>query len=100
MPGVYSYKDMIKFSKQVVTWALGIISAVFTLVPEALFGCYKIVPGAPCEVNIIINRVLCFLAITVLSEWYMLWTRSRILVIRPEDITILSEGGTRIAIWI
>ena len=55
---------MIKFSKQVVTWALGIISAVFTLVPEALFGCYKIVPGAPCEVNIIINRVLCFLAIT------------------------------------
>lgn len=57
---------MIKFSKQVVTWALGIISAVFTLVPEALFGCYKIVPDAPCEVNIIINRVLCFLAITVL----------------------------------
>ena len=57
---------MIKFSKQVVTWALGIISAVFTLVPEALFGFCKIVPSAPYEVNIIINRVLCFLGITVL----------------------------------
>ena len=29
---------------------------------------------------------------------YMLWTRNRILAIRPEDITILSGRGTRIAI--
>ena len=57
---------MIKFSKQVVAWALGIISAVFTLVPEALFGCCKIAPSAPYEVNIIINRLLCFLGVTVL----------------------------------
>ena len=57
---------MIKFFKQVVSWALGIISGLFTFVPEALFGCYKIAPSAPYEVNIIINRVLCFLSITVL----------------------------------
>lgn len=57
---------MIKFSKQVVTWSLGIITGLFTLVPEAIFGCYKIAPNVPHEVNIIINRVICFLGIAVL----------------------------------
>lgn len=57
---------MIKFSKQVITCALGIVSAVFTFVPEVLFGYCKIAPCAPNEVNIIINRVLCFLGLAVL----------------------------------
>ena len=58
---------MIKFIKSVFTWALGIISVVFTFVPEALFGSCKIFPDASDEVNIMVNRVMFFLTVVVLA---------------------------------
>lgn len=58
---------MSKFLKKSNALALSIISVVFTLVPESFFERYKLLPKHSDEINIILNRVLLFIAVFVLS---------------------------------
>lgn len=46
--------------KHCLTWAISIISMVFTFVPESAFNCWKFFENASDEVNIIVNRVFIF----------------------------------------
>lgn len=70
---------MIDFFKKSAVWAFATISAVFTFVPEAFFGKITWIPDSvlkQCkwieknilEVNIIITRVIAFLAIWILAS--------------------------------
>jgi len=71
---------MIKFLKKSNTWALSIISAIFTFVPETIFGKYKLLLNASDEVNIVLTRVLTFITVLVLSmiinALYLFYRRS------------------------
>lgn len=58
---------MFKFLKKSSTWALSIISIVFTFVPETIFEKCKLFLNASNEVNVVLNRVLTFIAVLVLS---------------------------------
>lgn len=58
---------MHKLLKESFTWALGIISAFFTFVPETFFGKYKLISNTSDEVNIILTRSLVFVAVFILS---------------------------------
>ena len=58
---------MIKLLKISKTYAFAIISAIFTFVPEALLGKYKLFDKCSDEINIILIRVLVFIAIFILS---------------------------------
>lgn len=58
---------MLKFLKKSNTWALGVISAVFTLVPETIFGKCKLLLNASDEVNVVLTRVLTFGVVLLLS---------------------------------
>lgn len=57
---------MIKFIKKSSTWALGVISIILTFVPESLFEKCKLFNFSR-EINIILSRILVFLAVFVLS---------------------------------
>jgi len=57
---------MNKFFKKSFTWTLGIITVVFTFVPEACFKGCKLLKGASGEANIMINRILTFIAVFVI----------------------------------
>ena len=54
---------MIKLLKGSFTWTIGIISIIFTFVPESSFQKYKLVLALSDEVNIILNRVLVFILV-------------------------------------
>lgn len=58
---------MIKFLKKSNTWALSIITVVFTFVPESIFGKCKLLLNYSEEENIVLTRVLAFIAMLVLS---------------------------------
>jgi hypothetical protein len=57
---------MNKFFKRSCTWALSVITVVFTFVPEASFEGYKLLKDASDEANIVINRILTFIAVFVI----------------------------------
>lgn len=57
---------MNKFLKTSCTWALSIISMVFTFLPEASFEGCKLIKDASNEMNVIINRLLTFITIFVI----------------------------------
>ncbi len=57
---------MTNFIKHVITWALSFISVVFTFVPESYFVKSKIFANASDELNIIVNRTLCFIIVLAL----------------------------------
>ena len=57
---------MCNFLKKSLTWAFSIITVVFTFVPEPVFKHFKFLAKASDEVNIIANRILAFLAVTLL----------------------------------
>ncbi|MDE4541251.1 macro domain-containing protein [Thermoanaerobacterium sp. R66] len=57
---------MNKFLKISFTWALSIISMVFTFVPEASFEGCKLIKDASNKVNVILNRLLTFITIFVI----------------------------------
>lgn len=59
--------DMLRFLKTSGAWALTVITFAFTFVPETLFGKCKFMPESSVEANIILNRVLAFIAVIVLS---------------------------------
>jgi len=58
---------MIKLLKRSKTYAFAIISAIFTFVPEALLGKYKLFDKCSDEINIILIRILIFITIFILS---------------------------------
>lgn len=71
---------MLKFLKKSNTWALSIITVVFTFVPETIFGKCKLLLNASDEANVVLTRVLAFIAVLVLSivinALYLLCRRS------------------------
>lgn len=58
---------MLKSLKKCTTLALSIITVVFTFVPETIFGKYKFLSNVSDEVNIVLTRVMAFIAVLVLS---------------------------------
>lgn len=58
---------MLKLLKKSNAWALSIITAVFTLVPEAIFGKWKLLLNFSGETNIVLTRILTFIVVLVLS---------------------------------
>ena len=58
---------MLKLLKKNIVSALSIITVVFTVVPETIFGKCKLLPNACDEVNVVLTRVLAFIPILVLS---------------------------------
>lgn len=71
---------MIKLLKKSNKWALSIITLVFTFVPETIFGKYKLLLNVSDEANIVLNRVLAFIAALILSiiinSLYLFFRRS------------------------
>lgn len=71
---------MHKFLKRSIALALSIITVVFTFVPETIFGKFKLLSNASNEANVVLNRVLVFNAVLVLSiignALYLLCRRS------------------------
>lgn len=85
---------MINFLKRSATWALSIITVVFTFVPEAVFEKCKLL-GASDEGNIILARVLTFVAVLVLSmiiNALYLWKRKSV-CIKGHNYSILVKYG-------
>lgn len=69
---------MIKFFKHVLAVSLSIVTVVFTFVPEALFGCFKLFSNASDEVNIMVNRVIFTGTVVVLvTIGYAIYQRCR-----------------------
>lgn len=58
---------MINFIKKSITWALGIISIIFTFVPETFFEKYKLLINCSEELNVILIRILIFFIVFLLS---------------------------------
>ena len=58
---------MLKFLKKSSIWALSAITAIFTFVPETIFEKYKLLSNVSDEVNVVLTRVLVFIAVLVLS---------------------------------
>ena len=58
---------MFKFLRTSSTWALSVITVVFTFIPETIFEKYKFITSASDEANVIIARVLAFFSVLVLS---------------------------------
>ncbi len=57
---------MNKFFKRSCTWTLSVIAVLFAFVPEASFKGCKFLEDASDEVNIMINRILTFIAVLVI----------------------------------
>ncbi len=58
---------MIDFFKKSFAWALSIVTVIFTFVPETFFEKNKLLSNASSEANVILNRVIVFLAMLILS---------------------------------
>ena len=58
---------MLNFFKKSCTLAFGIISAIFTFVPESLFEKNILPINCTIETNIILNRILLFITIFIFS---------------------------------
>lgn len=85
---------MINLLKRSGPWALSIVTVVFTFVPETVFGKCKF-SDASDEINIILTRVLTFIAILVLSiiiNALYLWKRKSV-CIKGHNYSIRVEYG-------
>lgn len=58
---------MLKLFKKSLTWAISVITIVFTFVPETAFGKCKLLLDASDEANVVLMRVLTFIAVFILS---------------------------------
>lgn len=58
---------MFKFLEKINKWSLSIITVIFAFVPETIFGKYKLLLNASDEENVVLNRVLAFIAVIILS---------------------------------
>lgn len=59
--------DMIKFIKNYLTLTLSIITIIFTFVPETIFQNHILFSNFSEEANVVVNRVLTFIAVFILS---------------------------------
>lgn len=59
--------NLIDFFKKSCAWALSIVTVIFTFVPETFFEKNKLLSNASSEANVILNRVIVFLAMLILS---------------------------------
>lgn len=86
---------MIKFLIKSTTYALSIISVVFTFVPESVFGICKIFPSFSDETNIVLMRILSFIIVLILSmAIYALYLHKRKhIYIKGKNYSILIEYG-------
>lgn len=57
---------MLNFFKVVNAWTFGIISVIFTFVPESIFEEYKLLTKCSNEINVVLNRVLVFIIVFIL----------------------------------
>lgn len=58
---------MLKFFKRSSTLAFGMISAIFTFVPETCFEKYILLTNYSTEANIVVNRIMTFIVVLVVS---------------------------------
>ena len=58
---------MIKFLKKSSAWALSIITVIFTFLPEKIFEIIKLLSKCTDEVNVMLNRILLFCGVLILS---------------------------------
>lgn len=58
---------MLSFLKKSTMWALSIITIIFTFVPETCFKQYKLLENASDDKTIIMNRLLAFIIVLLLS---------------------------------
>lgn len=58
---------MLKFLKKCNAWALSIILTVFAFIPENIFEKYKLLSNASNEANVVLNRIVSFIAVLVLA---------------------------------
>lgn len=86
---------MIKLIKNSCAWALSIISMAFTFIPEAAFEKYKLLVNFSDETNVILNRVLCFVVVFVLTIIVkaICWWRRRKVCIKGKNYSIQIQYG-------
>lgn len=88
---------MSNFLKKSTTWALSIITVVFTFVPEMIFQKYKLLSNASDGTNIVLIRILAFIGILILSiiinALYLLLRRK--VQIKGDNYSIQVEYGYR-----
>lgn len=60
---------MSKFVKKCINISSTLVATVFMFIPEALFEKYIIFPNWSIEINVIINRVLFAIVLTVIAVW-------------------------------
>lgn len=86
---------MLKLLKESKTLALSIITAIFTVVPETIFGKYKLLSNVSYEVNIALNRIFVFIVVFFLSiiikAIYLRYRRS--ICIKGNNYSIKVEYG-------
>lgn len=86
---------MLKILKTGGTWALSVITIVFTFVPEKVFENTKPLSTASDEANIILTRILLFIAIfaisIILNSLYLLCRRS--VCIKGKNYSIKIQYG-------
>lgn len=69
---------MFKHIKRIGMITTSIISLVFTVVPESLFGLIRLYSKAPIEYNIVINRIIVFVFVGLMvAFFYILYIRFR-----------------------
>lgn len=69
---------MLKLLQKSATFALSVITIVFTFVPEAAFEKVKLISAVSDEVNIILTRILAFIIVLCISFLgYVLWSHNR-----------------------
>lgn len=49
---------MCKFMKKSAVLTMSLTTGIFTFIPESLFGKWKLISNASCEINVILNRLL------------------------------------------
>lgn len=86
---------MCKFIKKCNTWTLGVTTLIFTFVPEMCFGQYRLLKNFSNEANIILNRVLAYIIILVISMLlYFLYLQIRdSITIRGANYSIQIKYG-------
>nr|WP_302585135.1 macro domain-containing protein [uncultured Schaedlerella sp.] len=86
---------MCKYLKICSAWALSTITIIFTFIPEKCFSQYKLPINVSEEVHIILNRILTYIIVFVISavlyQWY-LQTRKKV-TIKGKNYRIQIEYG-------
>ena len=58
---------MVRVLKKSIAWVLSIVTVIFTITPESLFEKFNLLLYASAEVNVVLTRVIVFIAVLVFS---------------------------------